>query len=367
MKVLLLALFIVFAVVASQNKFLRVNNSSNHSNSTNMTSERYVFYNKFERYYNQMIVNWTNPFPNSSNDSNYTNTTSDRYVFYNKHENNYNQILVNWTNNTSPNSSNETNVTFVHNRNFYTVEQRFFHGSNDTYETFDQYIYKNESSSYMPDGLHVFLDTVYFTKHVHYYTSNDYLNNTYSNNYTINNYTFGNTVFSTENHFAYYTRHYNIPTPNGTNNTNISSFKNSNKTRKIYGKNRPNSNKNNTPYYPDIFNTSNTTNFTVVLENFNNVDNNYNRRFFNFSQSYSPCNFQSQPFCINETVSYRQYTTENEFTDGYYLVQNITHTYERDSFFDVYYNPWYGLPFFDVHYNKSVNETWELIYVNNTY
>lgn len=317
MKVLLLTLLVALTIVSSDNKFLRLRNSSN--------------------------------------DSNNTNTTSTRYVFHNKYEYNHNQIYVNYTNNSLPNSSNvSTNATFIHNRNFYTVEQRFFHGSNDTYETFYQNVFRNESSSYLSDGLHVFLDTIYYTKHIHYYVSNDFLNNTIINNFTSTNYTVGNTVFSTENHFGYFTRHYNAPITNVTNN-------------KYYSKKASSSYQNNTPIFTNHSNSSNTTNHTIILEHFNHVDNNYYRKYFNFTQSHTPCNYQSQPFCINETISFNQFTNQNEFVNGSFLVQNITHTAVRNNFFNVYYNPWYGMAFFDVHYNRSLNESWEYIYVNNTY
>jgi hypothetical protein len=46
------------------------------------------------------------------------------------------------------------------------------------------------------------------------------------------------------------------------------------------------------------------------------------------------------------------------------LVANITHNLVRNTFFNVYYNPWYGLAFQDIIFTNSSSDDWNVYYLH---
>jgi hypothetical protein len=389
----ILSLLIAFSAVSSQLKFLQKGeehsalqnvitkfvsifsgNNSNSSNSTNSTSNS--TWSNRTNYTGSTWRNQYNGYPiphNSSNSSNITNETTIRYTFFRRYENNYHTTYINQSN--SSNVTNSTN-TYIFTRNFdYENEVFIFNQTSD----FNYFIHNDNNfvrNITNENGTFIFIDFFADTTQFHGFVGTEALNQTDYSRVTNFNYSIGNTFYSSERNFTHKISVYNNGS-NSSNTTNSSIFNNSG-----YSQRRNYSSKflNNTPYsqrknYSDYIprnfgnssnssNSSNITNVTVILENFLNIDNNYFRKYYNYTNMYwRNCSYEGQAYCIDNSVNFDNYTNQNQFYNGSTLILNITHYIIKDNFFSVYYNPWYGLPFVDVRFpNTTVNDQWDVVY-----
>jgi hypothetical protein len=410
----ILSLLIALSAVSSQLKFLQrgeelpalqnvitkfvsifSGNNSNSSNSTNSTSN-----STWTNRTNYTSPTWRSQYngyyipQNSSNSSNFTNGTTTRYTLFRRYENNQFTTYINQSN--SSNTTNSTS-TYIFTRNIDYENELFLFNQTSDFNYFihnDQNFVRNITNE---NGTFIFIDFFTDTTQLHGFTGVEPVNQTSYTRMTNFNYTQGNTKYFSERNFTHKISVYNNQSNSSNNsnfnntpyfprnnNSNYSNNSNFNNTPYFPSNNYSNysnySNFNNTPYYPrnnysnytpsyarygNSSNSSNTTNDTVIVESFLNFDNNYFRKYYNYSNTYwLPCSYEAQAYCVNNTVNFYNYTTQNQYYNGSSLVLNLTHYYIKDNYVSVYYNPWYGLPFYDVWFPTSsiVDNQWDVIY-----
>lgn len=313
------------------------------------------------------------------NSSNTSNSTYVRiYTNNKKFENNYYRTYINRDN--SSNSSNSTTKTYVISQNYYAYINNFYYGQNETKNTFSQDVSTSVSNYTSYGNIFIRFYTINSFYNSHFLQSNETFNNSQFSNSTILNLTMGDTIYSTINSFATY-NYYNYPnSTNDTNRTNSTSNY-TNQTNNTYNSSNyiNNSDYSNNTYinntrfsrvsqnyrFRNSSNQSNSTNVSAIVENFINSNNNYYWRFINFT-NLIPCYLGENPYCISNSVSFDNYTTNSTYvTEHGYLVRNISHYNNVNSFFKVYYNRNFNGTFVDVRFNASSTDVYETEYISD--